>query len=192
MPNANTPDVIDEAADFLREHYLVHGSDIRPAHAHAAVSHFLGYNSKIALKSDPDFDSSDVALLAYRETGTEKLAEHIPRMKQTPLQELNLSELAAVIRSGLAPACECCNQKSLTVTPLGYEEREPDGWVCQDCATREELDYAYCRFCGDDYIYRASEINHRGECAEHEGESVYDDEESEDLESYVEYIQNHD
>lgn len=192
MLNANTSDVIDEAVDFLREHYRVRGLDIRPAHAHAAVSHFLGYNSKIALKSDPDFDASDAELLNYRETGTEKLTEHIPCMKQTPLQGLDLRELAAVIYSGLAPVCECCNQKSLTIAPLGYEEREPDGWVCQNCATQEESDYAYCSFCGDGYIYRASEINHRGECVEHNGESVYDDEELEDLESYVEYIQNHD
>lgn len=192
MPDVKTTDVIDEAVAYLREHYQTLGLDIRPAHAHAAVSHYLGYNSKVALKSDPAFDASDLELINYHETDIEKLAEHIPRMRQTPLQEQSLHELAEVIHSGLAPACECCKQKSPTITPLGFEEREPDGWVCQDCATKEESDYAYCIFCGDDYIFRASEINHRGECTDHDGESVYDDEEMEDRESYVEYIQNHD
>ncbi|WP_448145498.1 hypothetical protein [Pseudomonas silesiensis] len=191
MSDKKSSDVIDEAVEFVREHFHARGLDIRSAHAHAAVSHFLGYNSKIALKNDANFDPTDVDLLNYRETGIEKLAEHIPRMKQTPLQSLDLREMGAVIYSGLAPACEWCNSKSLTITPLGYEEREPEGWVCEECATIAESEYAHCRFCGDGYIYRASEINNRGECAEHNGESVYDDEELDDLESYVEYIQNH-
>ena len=191
MPNTKPQDVIDQAVDFLREHYRERGLDIRPAHAHAAVSHYLGFNSKIALKSDSDFDPTDVDLLCYRETGTDKLALHIPLMKPTPLQGLSVRELGAVIYAGLAPACECCDFKSLTITPLGYEVSEPDGWVCQPCADDESEDYARCRFCGDDYIYRASELNHRGECADHNGESVFDDEEREDMDSYVEYIQNH-
>lgn len=191
MSNTKPQDVIDQAVDFLREHYLERELDIRPAHAHAAVSHYLGYNSKIALKSDSDFDPTDVELLSYRETGTDKLAQHIPLMKPTPLQGLNVHDLGAVIYAGLAPACECCNTKSLTITPLGREESEPDGWVCQPCAADESEDYAHCQFCGDDYIYRTSEINHRGECAEHDGESVFDDEELDDMDSLVEYIQNH-
>lgn len=191
MSDSKNPDVIDQAVHFLREYYHGRDLEIRSAHAHAAVSHFLGYNSKKALQSDPDFEPFDVDLINYREVGTEKLAEHIPRMKETPLQRLSMRDLAAVIYAGLAPACECCEQKSLSITPLGYEEREPDGWVCQTCADEDESAYAYCKFCSDDYVYRSSEINHRGECAEHDGESVYDDEELEDMASLAEYFQNH-
>lgn len=190
MSNTKHPDVIDEAVEFLREHYRFYGQDIRPAHAHAAVAHYLGYNSKVALKSDPDFDATDTDLLSYHDTGIEKLVECVPRMKPSPLQEIDPSSLCNVIHAGLAPACECCNEKSLSITPLGYEEREPDGWVCRDCAARHDGDYATCRYCGDDYIYRASEINHRGECPEHDGESVYDEEEEDDMNSLAEYFQN--
>lgn len=191
MSNSKHPDVIDEAVEFLREHYRLRGKNIRSAHAHAAVAHYLGYNSKVALKCDPDFDATDADMLSYRNTGIGKLVECVPRMKPSPLQEIDPSSLSNVIHAGLAPACECCNEKSLSITPLGYEEREPDGWVCQDCADRQDEDYATCRYCGDDYIYRASEINHRGECPEHDGESVYDEEEEEDMDSLVEYFQNH-
>ena len=58
MSDKKNPDVIDAAVEFLREYYRARGEDIRPAHAHAAVSHYLGYNSKIALKSDSFFDST--------------------------------------------------------------------------------------------------------------------------------------
>jgi hypothetical protein len=189
--NDQTIDVIDQAVDFLRVHYRERGVEIRNAHAHAAVSHYLGFNSKIALKSDDHFDSTDTQLLAYRDTGVSKLKEHIPLMKPTPLQELDVHQLGAVIYAGLAPACESCDEKSLSITPLGYEDSEPDGWVCHPCAEQYDVEYATCRFCGDGYIYRASEINHRGECSEHDGESEYDEEELEDMESYLEYHQNH-
>lgn len=191
MSDKKNPDVIDAAVEFLREYYRARGEDIRPAHAHAAVSHYLGYNSKIALKSDSFFDSTDVDLLNYNETGIQKLVECVPRMKPNPLQRLDLERVGRVIYAGLAPACECCNEKSIDITPLGYEEREPDGWVCQDCASRYEEDYAFCRFCGEDYIHRAADINHRGECPVHNGESVYDEEEEEDMDSLAEYLQNH-
>lgn len=191
MSNERKLDVIDQAVAFIREHYRERGHEIGNAHAHAAVSHYLGYKSKVALKSDTNFDATDTQLIAYRETSIPMLLEHIPLMKPTPLQGLNMRELGAVIYSGLAPACECCDQKSLSITPLGYEDSEPDGWVCQPCASDEDEEYAQCKFCGDGYVYRASEINHRGECAEHNGESEYDDEELEDMESYLEYLQNH-
>ncbi|QPG63832.1 hypothetical protein HFV04_003400 [Pseudomonas sp. BIGb0427] len=191
MSNAKNRDVIDEAVKFLRDYYHAEGRDIQSAHAHAAVSHYLGYKSKAALKSDPSFDPTDVDLLNYRETGIEKLVECISRMKPTPLQDVSPSHLGEVIHAGLAPACESCNHKSMDITPLGYEEREPEGWVCRDCATMYEDDYATCRYCGEDYIYRASEINERGECHEHDGESVYDEEEEDDIDSLIEYYQNH-
>jgi len=192
-PKYPHPNVINEAVEFVRDHFrLYRGLDIRPAHAHAAVSHFLGYNSKIALKSDPYFDPFDADLINYCEAGVEKLAEHIPRMQQTPLQTLDLHELYDVIRAGLAPSCENCGHKSLDITPLGYEESEPDGWVCASCVSRYDSEYEHCRYCGDDYVYRASDINEHGECSAHDGESALDDEESEDYESLVEYYQNHD
>ncbi|EPN29760.1 hypothetical protein A244_39853 [Pseudomonas syringae pv. actinidiae ICMP 18807] len=187
------PNVIDEAVEFVRDHFrLDRGLNIRQAHAHAAVSHFLGYNSKIALKSDTYFDPCDADLINYCKTGVEKLAEHIPRMKQTPLQDLNLDELHDVIRAGLAPACENCGHKCLSITPLGYQESEPDGWVCNSCVARYDAEYEHCRFCGDGYVYRASDINEHGECSAHDGESVLDDEETEDYESLAEYYLNHD
>lgn len=191
MSDRKQPDVIDQAVGFVREHYRKRGIEIGNAHAHAAVSHYLGYKSKIALKSDQDFDATDTQLIAYHETSLHTLSTHIPLMKPTPLQGLNIQELGAVIYSGLAPACECCDEKSLSITPLGYEDPEPDGWVCEPCASTEHERYAQCNFCGDGYIYRASEVNRHGECPEHVGESDYDDQELEDMESYAEYFQNH-
>ncbi|QAY90702.1 hypothetical protein CUN63_12495 [Pseudomonas sp. ACM7] len=73
----------------------------------------------------------------------------------------------------------------------GNSSSAPTGWVCKAYADEDESAYAYCKFCGDDYVYRSSEINHRGECTEHDGESVYDDEELEDMASLGEYFQNH-
>ena len=78
------PNVIDEAVEFVRDHFRLHrGLNIRQAHAHAAVSHFLGYNSKIALKSDTYFDPCDADLINYCKTGVEKLAEHIANLLLT-------------------------------------------------------------------------------------------------------------
>lgn len=172
-------DVIDQAVKFLRDHLASNDVKVGSSHAHAAVSHYLGYNSKAALKADDDFDVDDVDLIINRKVGLDKLRVHIPKMQPNALQTISIDELGEIIYAGLAPACECCNEKKLDIMPLGCDESSPDGWVSLSCAAQDE-EYDVCDFCGPNYLYRSRDINRRGECSEHEGESILDDEDLDD------------
>ncbi|VVO01184.1 hypothetical protein [Pseudomonas fluorescens] len=180
-------DVVKEAAEFLRDELAHLGVKVGSSHAHAAVAHYLGYNSKKALLDDPTFYPEDQELVTYHELGTKKLVDRLPSMKENPLKHMDVGQLGSIIWAGLAPACECCDQKKLDITYLGDDIRNPQGWVSESCAERNE-DYGRCHFCGDEYLYRAQDLNRNGECPEHNGESDMDDEELEDWESYIENI----
>ncbi|WP_247256915.1 hypothetical protein [Pseudomonas moorei] len=192
MPISNTPNVFKQAVEYLRAYYAQEGIDVRPAHAHAVVAHYLGYNSKVALNSDPDFDPYERELVINHEEGGDvrKMREHIPRMQPTPLQTIDILELAEVIETGLTPPCDCCDTKRFDVRYVGSDWNHPEGWISLSCAEHDPQ-YDFCTFCGPSRPHYAEKINHRGECEEHDGESVYDDEEREDMDSYIEYIQNH-
>lgn len=191
MRTPKSNDVIDEAVAFLRSWYNEQRVLIRHAHAHAAVAHYLGYNSKVALKSDENFDANDPELICYRHTSVSNLSLHIAKMIDPTMAQLQIDQLARVIRGGLKPPCECCGEKHITTAPLGYDETSPDGWVCRGCKLSNDDEYGHCAFCGDHIIYRVADLNRNGECHEHAGESDLDDEELEDAESLSEYWLNH-
>jgi hypothetical protein len=136
-------DVIDQAAEFVRSYYAEQGIKIRSAHAHAAVAHYLGFNSKIALKSDPNFDSEDQNLITYRKTELELLRRHIPKMKSTPLQALDAAELGQAIRAGLTPACQACSAKTLDVQHFAGDDEHPHGWLCANCGDGFSITFAF-------------------------------------------------
>ncbi|AVI82429.1 hypothetical protein ACTAB8_02775 [Pseudomonas syringae] len=177
-------DVIKQAAAFLREKIPGTGS----SHAHAAIAHSLGYASKKALLDDDQLDLENPNLVLQVELNPELVENRIADMVgDTPLKRLSNAHLMRVIGAGLSPACECCEEKQIGIKPLGYEDEDPEGWVCPPCASDEEH-YGECTYCGPSYFYRADQLNSANECPEHAGESAYDPEEEEDMESYIEYM----
>lgn len=177
-------DPIKQAAEFLRDQVPGTGS----SHAHAAVAHALGYKSKKALLDDEWFDHENPNLVVHAELDQNMLVSRVAEMDgDTPLKHVSSQHLMRIIRAGLAPACDGCQEKHLTIRPLGYEEDDPEGWVCANCASDHE-DYETCMYCGPEYLYRADQINAAGECPEHAGESARDPEEEDDMESYIEYM----
>ncbi|MCI0992270.1 hypothetical protein [Pseudomonas corrugata] len=137
------PDVIDQAVAFLRAYYAEQGIVIRSAHVHAAVANYLGFNSKIALKSDHDFDPYDQNLIAYRKTTLELLHQHIPKMKPTPLQSLDVAELGLFIRAGLMPPCQACAVRSPTVRHFAGDADHPHGWLCHECSDGFDINFSF-------------------------------------------------
>lgn len=92
---------------------------------------------------------------------------------------------------GHAYRCHCCEGDTNTrVNPLLVVAAEfvdeSSERVHLSCAQHDGR-YDFCRFCGDQNVYLAEEINDAGECSEHEGESALDYPE-EDLDSFVEYL----
>jgi hypothetical protein len=183
-------DFIKTAAKFVREQLTAEGIEVGSSHAHAAISAYCGFNSKKAL-IDHGPNIEDENLILSITPNLQKLAERVSEMKQVPLQSVPTDHLADLITTALTPACEFCGVKQKENQPIGdsYDPYfEPDGWVCSDCASSEEDEYAICRFCGPNVIYRADQINYRGECPEHDGESVMDEEEEQDWEDYIENV----
>lgn len=177
-------DPIKQAAEFLRA--KVPGT--RSSHAHAAVAHSIGYKSKKALLDDEWFDHENPNLVLHVEWNQDMLSSRIAEMDgDTPLKRVSSQHIMRIIHAGLAPACEGCEEKHLGIRPLGYDEHDPEAWVCATCSSDEE-EYGQCKYCGPEYLYRTDEINAAGECPEHAGESALDPEEEEDMESFIEYM----
>ena len=182
-------DTIKNAAEFLRENFASEGHKLGSSHAHAAISAYCGFNTKKAL-IDCGPDTEDPNFILSVAPDLPKLADRISKMGNTPLHAVQIDRLAELIQTALTPECECCGVKKIQNCPIGDADDpyfEPDGWVCPNCASKEE-EYATCRFCGPDVIFRADQINERGECSEHNGESVMDEEEEQDWEDYIENI----
>lgn len=89
------------------------------------------------------------------------------------------------------PTCACCGDTENTpfnpmITLAGTNE--DDAVVHRACA-QHDSQFGFCRYCGTSVAYPAELINGAGECPEHYGESV-PDYPVEDLESYIENVQN--
>lgn len=183
-------DTIKNAADFLREDLAIYNHNVRSSHAHAAVAAYCGHNSKKALLDSSSIDIEDEFLSLKINPDIQKLEKVISKMRDdTPLKHIPIERIARSIHAGLTPPCECCSTKKHNVMPIGDLDAlgdEPDGWVCHSCAESDDS-YARCEFCGDEAIYRADQINSRGECPEHNGESHMDDEEREGWMDTIEY-----
>lgn len=189
MSDTTQYDTIKAAAKYFREQLAVENLEIGSSHAHAAISAYCSYNSKKAMIDDgPDLE--DPNLILSITPNLEKLGERIAEMKETPLQTISLPRLGNLIATALTPACECCGIKKRQNKPIGDPSElyfDPDGWVCSNCVESED-DYATCRYCGPDVIYRAEQINDQGECQEHNGESVMDEEEKQGWQDLREYF----
>lgn len=179
-------DVVKEAAIFIKNHYEDQGETVQVSHAHALVSHALGYNSKKALIDDDSFFSDDENIVSNFDLDVDKVRDRLQSMKPNPLQSKDVDELMSVVRAGLAPPCECCGEKKLDITPLGDMEDDPLGWVSSECAENSD-DYGTCMYCTSGTLHRLSDLNRHGECSVHDGEGELDEDEEEDIESYIEY-----
>ncbi|EPB6687178.1 TPA: hypothetical protein ACVO0R_004810 [Vibrio alginolyticus] len=173
---------------------------VKPSHAHAVLSAALGYKSKQALLADVGEGVLD-DLDAYRqywyeniyrgEIDTQTIKNVLSRMGDTPFKQLPERQLMRFIEDALAPECEC-GVKHPHGAPI-FDEHfnpsnpEPVDYVCPTCASDDNC-YSTCLFCGDDVLYPAELINRNGECPEHYGESDMDEEEEQDWEDYIEYL----
>jgi hypothetical protein len=165
------------------------GIEVGSPHAHASISAYCGFNSEKAL-IDCGPDTEDKNLILAITSDLPKLAECVSEMKETPLKSVPNDHLGNLISTALTPECECCGIKKKKNQPIGDPDElyfQPDGWVCPNCASSED-EYDTCLFCGPDVIYRADQINDRGEYTEHDGGSVMDDEEKQDWDDYIENL----
>jgi len=182
-------DIIKSAAKFISEKLAEEGIKVGSSHIHSAVSAYCGFNSKKALiDNGPSMDDENIILSI--DPDLPKLSDIISKMKETPLKSCSVDYVGGLINTALTPKCECCGIKDEENQPIGDPETpyfEPNGWVCPNCAASKD-EYATCRFCDPDVIYRADQVNERGECLEeHNGESVMDDEEEKGWNDYIEY-----
>ena len=178
-------ETFDQAVKFIRD--KIPGT--RSSHAHAVLAHALGYNSKKALLDDPDISLDDKNLVMSAQLDNGFILSKVAAMGETPLKHIGAERLSETLFGALAPACECCHEKSRAIKPLGCDDPDPDGWVCEHCVQTTAA-YDHCELCGNEYVYRSDQINSAGECPEHAGESKFDSEEQEDWGSYIENVQN--
>ena len=84
-------------------------SDVKISHAHAAISGYLGFNSKKALKAHygNHYENQSSCLttnqLSHIQFNLDKLIENISRMKSTPLKLIDPVFLGITIRIGIDP-----------------------------------------------------------------------------------------
>lgn len=188
MPANN--DVIHSAATVIRGTLEKLGKNLASSHAHELTAAYMGFNSKKALIDSGEFDLNDPELVLRVTPDISKLSEKVGKLRPDLLQRLPLAGIAQLIKTGLTPPCECCGVHLSAVVPItGPEHHSVDGWVCMHCVDRED-DYDTCRYCGDEIVYRAHNINSDGECPEHAGESVLDPEEEAGYNDLAEYWQN--
>lgn len=171
---------------------------VKLSHCHELIAAAFGYNSKAAMNADVHNSSilndHEFYIERWRETvygrpsGEQKIIERIQSLRDTPLHTAHAHSVVSLVKCALAPQCQDCYEKDPRGRFVfnGYGDN-PIDFVCSACA-QDEQNYDTCRFCGDEYLYPASIINSSGECPEHQGESHMDDEELEDLESYIENI----
>lgn len=183
-------DVTYSAAAFLRDYMGKLGKNLASSHAHELTAAYMGFNSKKALIDSDQYDLSDPELVLSVSPDISKLEQQVRKLRPDLLQKLPVKGLAQVIKSGLTPPCECCGYHLSVVVPItDPSHRHVDGWVCMHCVDRESS-YKTCRYCGDDIIYRAHNVNSDDECPEHAGESILNPEEEQGYWDLIENWQN--
>lgn len=180
-------DVIKQAAKYLCEEF----PGTKPSHAHAAIAHTLGYKSKKALLDDDTLNREDPNLVFSQidKWDSQMLEDRLASMGDSPIKRTPLEHLEAHIYAALAPTCERCGKKKLSITPIFSADDEPEDWVCEECINTFNS-YSTCVVCGPEKLYRSEDINEHGECHDHQGEQFLDPEEEEDLNSFIEYRTN--
>lgn len=189
---------LSQPLPFNRPPLVPHPVEVKLSHCHELIAAAFGYGQRVSMKKDDiDWDDQEVYTERWRDTVFQNNKVDGAIIKR--ITELNAPSLKAapgfivtsIVKSNLTPPCkecECQDQRGVFV-------QDEDGndsieFVCSTCAADDEL-YDTCQFCGDDILYPISLLNSSGECPIHKGESSYDEDEMEDIESYVEYINNH-
>lgn len=181
-------DYTKQSATYLIAEAARQGIVIRSAHAHALVAAGLGFQSRKALLDGPDAIALDDPWLSQEKPDVDEIHAAVDRMRSGKLDHSAVPFIAATVRAGLTPACECCNTVSGTNMPIGnVDVGEQCRYVCQQCIARGEH-YVRCLVCGNTRIHRHFELDEAGMCFEHIGEFDQDDEEREDFESLAEYL----
>ncbi len=191
MPVHN--DVVHQAATHLRGLFSKLEKSVSVSHSHELTAAYMGFNSKKALLDSDEYDLTDPDLVLRLNPDINKLGEKVEKLRPDLLQKLPLTQIAAVIKAGLTPPCECCHLHLTALVPITSPTHQGvDGWVCWHCVDRDRSEemYATCRYCGDETVYRARHINRAGECPEHAGESAMDPEEEADFNDWAEWWSN--
>lgn len=184
MSQKSHTDISKEASKFIREQ--IPGT--KSSHAHALIAHGLGFNNKKALidsgilvgvEDEPEF-------MLEIEIDKEVIKSGCARMGDTPLKNQSTDLLARATYAALAPVCNVCNEKSMSIRPVGGDDHHAGEWLCDRCFTSNP-EYGACIYCGPDQPYRLDDLNAQGECPAHDGESLLEPEEQEDWDSYLEY-----
>jgi len=183
------PKPLKAQAKYLRDKVLeIHNVKVKSSHAHQALAGALGFNSKVALLNEYPSDCEHLDFILHHQNyrlDEEKLIDSL----DSSLKSLPRDFVVTAIEESLIPGCENGCGKTLDSQPLfdSSDIEQPIAQVCDDCSDNSPQ-YSYCRFCGDSYLFRADEINEAGECPDHAGESIMDEDEETDWETYIEYI----
>lgn len=89
--------------------------------------------------------------------------------------------------------CNWCNCESgeLTEVFVGDDVAEEDKkFICPRCLKRAEMEneIGFCPCCGYSIAYSINDLDEKSLCREHKGEFDYDEQESQDIEDYIENI----
>jgi DNA-directed RNA polymerase subunit RPC12/RpoP len=86
--------------------------------------------------------------------------------------------------------CDYCgSEKSLIEIyvddNINNDERE---YICSDCFNQNQDDFGFCTLCGNHILYRTEDLDAKSLCYPiHKGEFDCDEEEQEDMYSFIEY-----
>ncbi|MEH0691026.1 hypothetical protein H4F17_18520 [Vibrio cholerae] len=174
-------------------------NSVKLAHCHELIAAALGFKSKVAMNNydcDPEWWDEDEYYFGFyrryiysRELDLEFIMERVARLRDTPLHHVNPRFIASSLEEALAPPCQnydCGSKDKYGRFIYDGDSDDPVMFVCEACS-KDEYKYEKCLYCGST-LYKASVINRAGECPEHYGESHMDEEEREDWDSYVEYL----
>jgi len=184
-------DLVSTAASHVQETLEKMGKNLAPSHANELAAAYMGYGSKKALIDSGEYDLNDPEMVLSLTPDLTKLGEKVRKLRPDLLQKLPLPALGRLIKTGLTPPCECCENRLGSIVPIAGQRRGAvDGWVCMGCFERDDA-YGTCRYCDDAIVYRAQTLNSAGECPAHAGESRMDPEEEAGWDSLAEYWLNH-
>jgi len=196
MSNDYTQQKFKTAAFQLQQQALKHHDvKLNRGQAHELIASAVDdYNSMAALKSDGFSLDVDCPEQFSLEGAERRIGSRINSLRlDEKLPDSFSHNAAGLIRETLTPNCtECgCDLPTIPINQENDRQYQPQTWVCNDCKSNSNA-YGRCFYCGDEYLYRVSDLNENGECPEHAGESEPVDEfEAEDHESWLEYQLNH-
>lgn len=194
--NTFTQSKLKKASYLLQQQTLAqHDVKLKRGHATELVAAAMdNYKSMAALVADHfelDADQPEQFQLDGAERRINKRLQDFP-YNQLPSDFSQ--QAAALIQETITPKCSNCGDDIPTIAVNQEHDRsyQPQTWTCQRCA-QDDSEYGHCWACGDDVLYKLSDLNAAHECEEHRGESEpVDQEEADDHDSFAEYWMNHD